>query len=48
MVDYKLHMISTDLGISNVLEDRTRIKNKIELVTNPWPKQKRYTIPHPA
>lgn len=47
-MDCELHVISTELGISNVLEDRTRLKHKIELVTNPWPKQKRYTISHPA
>lgn len=48
MANKKIEMVMPDLCRSNVLEDRAKIKQKINLVTNPWPKQKRYTISHPV
>jgi hypothetical protein len=47
MTNKKIEMMMPDLCKSNILEDRAKIKHKIELITNPWPKQKRYTISHP-
>ena len=35
---------STELALSSILDDRDRLKNKLQLASDPLPKNKRYTI----